>query len=307
MSTFQAFKENGQILFDTNLICYGLVKSGNMALQQYWGRRFLRSANLDPSDGSNYYPIVPVPAGSTPANGSRSDQLWGFSITNQISPICFITGPGTLIGTAISGGVFTFLYANSSPQTKFYCFDLMGDSLPGTTFLKTYDESGRITFNSLQSPLNVVGAFTPPLPPAANDPRGRKLLAYDGGRVQKRQYVSAVGASNGALATQMDSIFDIQLSAGVEYAAFLPWARTANTIESNPFAGSTGPMTQYGSSEGAYGRVGGISFMFGAAAGTNEAYPSGTGSVPVSYADIPTDRLPVALVIQTENLPFPFN
>ncbi|RON05136.1 hypothetical protein [Pseudomonas brassicacearum] len=303
MATLQAFKDDETILFDTSLICYGLVKSGNMALQQYWSRRFKRSAQLDPNDGANWWPVVVAPATGAPEKGSRSDQIWGFTIYNALSPICFITGPGTHVGSSVSGNAFTFFYANSSAATKFYCFDLMGDNLLGSPFLKTYDTTGRITFNSLQPPLNVIGAYSPPAPPAVNDERGRKLMTYNGGRVQKRQYVSA----DGGLGSQMDSIIDIALSAGVEYAAFLPWSRSANLIETNPTSSSTGPATQYGASEGAHGRVGGISFMFGAAAGTNEAYPGGMNSAPVSYANIPTDRFPTALVIATANLPFPYN
>ncbi|MFJ7792341.1 hypothetical protein [Pseudomonas sp. NPDC096950] len=303
MSNIEVFKDNGQILFDTSLICYGLIKSGNMSLQQYWSRRHLRSAQLDPNDGANWTAVVVVAGNGTPAQGSRSDQLWGFTVNNALSPICFITGSGTLIGTSISGGAFTFLYSNASTDTKFYCFDLMSDNLAGTTFIKIYDTTSKITFNSLQPPLNVVGAYQSPAPPAAGAPDGNKYLTYNGGRVQKRQYMG--GAPGGSLASQMDCIVDVSLSSGVEYAAFLPWSRAATITETQE--STTGGTIQYSVVEGAYGRVGGISFMFGASAGTNEAVPSGVNYAPATYKNIPTDRYPTALYIQTANLPFPFN
>lgn len=303
MANLVVYKDTGEILFDTNLISYGLIKSGYMSLQQYWSRRQKRSAQLDPNDGANWWPVVVYGAGDALPKGSRCDQLWGFTVFNAISPICFITGPGCAAGSTVSGSAMTFFYANATADTKFYCFDLMADNLAGTTFLKTYDTTGRITFNSLQPPLNVVATATPPAPPTANNPYGRKLQPYNGGRVSKRQYISA----NGSLASQMDAIFDISYVAGVEYAVYLPWSRSAGIIETDPSSGFTGPATQYSVAEGAYGRVGGISFIFGAAAGTNEAYPGGFNSAPASYDNIPTDRFPVALVIKTENLIFPFN
>ena len=233
---------------------------------------------------------------------SDLDPIHGFTVSSAQSPIVFIVGSGCLVGTIRSGSSITFLYCNAGIATKFYCFDLMADNIAGSPFLKTYRDDGVITFNSLQPPLNVVAAIAAPAPPVANDAYGRKLLTYDGGRAQKRRWQA------GTTESAMDCIVDITLGTGIEYAVFLPWARSAGIIETNPYQSSSGPVTQYSVSEGAYGRIGGISFMFGAAGGTTEAFPGGsTWSIPVSYTSIPVDRFPVALVIGTAGLPFPYN
>lgn len=292
MAQLRAYKDNGQILFDTNLICYGLVKSGYMTYQQSWTRRTLRSAQLDPNDGNNYFPIV---ASTTYDSG---DNLWGFTVYNTISPITFITGSGCLVGTDVSGSAMTFLYANASTSTKFYCFDLMANNIGGSPYLKTFDTSGRITFNSLQPPLNIVGSIQAP-GPGALDQYGRYPLVYNGGYVNRRR-----SSYNWA---GVETIIDIGLGA-VEYAAFLPWSRTATCFDVQPVDPQVGPITVYGASEGAYGRYGGMSFIMGSTAGTSQITPGGNQyTVPVSWSNIPTDRFPSALLITTPNYPFPYN
>ncbi|MGE8098133.1 hypothetical protein [Pseudomonas fluorescens] len=296
MANLQAYKENGQILFDTDLICYGLVKSGYMTYQQMWSRRGLRSAQLDPTDGANWTPVRVVTA------PLRGDTLHGFTIYNARSPVVFIVGSGCVNGSERSGDAVTFFYSNASTSTKFYCFDLMSDSFPGGPFLKTYAQNGMITFNSLQPPLNVIAASTPP-PPDPRSQGGRKYLTYLGGRTERRQLTLPPDYPY----AQADCIFDVALSAGVEYAAYLPWSRGAGLWDFN--SGYEGASAAYAVLEGAYGRVGGISFMFGASAGTTESRPYAGGGVPagISYDSIPTDRYPTALIITTANLPFPFN
>ncbi|MNC57752.1 hypothetical protein D3C75_1074320 [compost metagenome] len=56
--------------------------------------------------------------------------------------------------------------------------------------------------------------------------------------------------------------------------------------------------------DGAYGADGGIYFMACDAARTTMLYST---TAAQSYFDIPTDRYPQALVIKTDDLPFPFN
>lgn len=293
MSTFQAFKDNGQILFDTSLICYGLVKSGYMTYLSSWTRKVLRSAQLDPNEGASW-------TTTTSQSGTASaDSMFGFSVQNALSPIVFIVGTGCLQGTSISGSTMTFFYANADANTKFYCFDLMADNMAGTTFLKTYDVNGRITFNSLQPPLNVSAAIQAP-GPGSVDIYGRYITTYAGGYNVHRQ------TSTGGEVTKTDSRVDIAIGSGVEYAAFLPWSRSCRI--NDLFPGNVFAFTQYSGAEGAYGRTGGISFMFGAAGGTTQAYPTVSGqATPCSFENIPTDRYPVALVITTANMPFPFN
>jgi len=297
LETFQAFKDNGQILFDTNLICYGLVKSGYMALQSYWTRKQLRSAQLDPNDGANWT------VSTASASPSFGDGLWGFTVSNAISPIVFITGTGIFNGTSVSGSSITFHYSSASTSTKFYCFDLMADNMSGTTFLKTYDTNGRITFNSLQPPLNIIAAIQA-AGPGATYKYSRYLTCYSGGANRVRQIYQVVG---GIVYTgQVDSFVDIPINSGVEYAAFLPWSRGVmywDFLSRSEFYS----FLNYSGLEGAYGRSGGISFMFGASPATTQAHPFNQGySLPISFSNLPA-LLPTALVITTENLPFPFN
>jgi len=278
-------KEDGTLLFDTNNITYGLVKSGYLAYSSSWTRRTLKSAQLDPNDGANW-------TASTSVNDpARYDQMWSFTVTNAKSPIVFIVGSGTLNGSVTSGTSITFHYSNASTSTKFYCFDLMADNIAGSPYLKTYNSAGLLTFNSLQTPLNIVGAYTPPAPTAPSGAWGVQN-AYNGG-VSVSRY-----AGVDAWTIKMDCRFDVALTAGVEYAAYLPWSRGCGY---NDFQGPTPCM--YAVLEGAYGRVGGISFMFGASGGST--LTQGTAPRPVGWYNVPT-LLPTALIITTANLPFPF-
>jgi hypothetical protein len=289
-------KDTGELLLDTRQICYGLVKSGNMAYVQSWYRRFLKSAQLDPNNGANW---TDATVGGSQGSG---DDMWGFTVTNAISPIVFIVGPGCLNGSVRSGNTITFMYANCSAATKFYCFDLMANNIAGSPYLKTYRDDGVITFNSLQPPLNVVAAIQAP-GPSGLDANGHYISAYAGGYNVQRQNQGTTPANK---YPQIDSRVDVALTAGVEYAAYLPWARSCGI--SDIFGNNLFPHISYGGSEGAYGRFGGISFMFGAAGATTQSYPPTPGwSVPCSFFNIPTDRYPIALVIKTAGLPFPYN
>lgn len=291
MSGLNVYKDTGEILFDTNLICYGLVKSGWMTYLQTWSRKTLRSAQLDPNQGANWFPTNVT---YSPAN--NADNIYGFTVYNAISPIVFITGSGCLMGTSVSGSTYTFYYNCADANTRFYCFDLMADNFGGSTFLKTYDTSGRITFNSLQPPLNILAAVQPP-GQGALDQFGRPKTTYAGGANRTRRVSSGLGQ-------QSDSYIDIGLG-GEEYAAYLPWSRSCGTYD---FLSGGGSGEQYSMAEGCYGYNGGITFMFGAAAATTSARPTVAGwSAPISYFNLPLDRFPVALVIRTSDLIFPYN
>ncbi len=295
MAKLTVRKDNGEILFDTDKITYGLVKSGNMQLIQSWSRQTLKSVHLDPTNGANWNrsTIVAPPAG---------DVLWGFTVDNARSPIVFIHGPGCLDGTIKSGNSLTFLYSGASTSTQFYCFDLMSNNMIGGPYLKTYRESdGVLTFNSLQPPLNIVHSATP-TPPSPPPSGSTSVVPYSGAgvRVFSRQKGGMVGGV--LLEDQTDCALDIEISAGIKYATYLPWSRGCGIWDSLFSHDSA-----YGCVEGAYGRVGGISFMFGAAAGTTRTYaPAGPGSAG-GWRDVPTDRYPIALSIDATNLPFPFN
>ncbi len=297
MPQLKVYKENSELLFDTALICYGLVKSGNMAYLQTWSRRQLRSAQLDPNDGANWTPVTAVVDQS-----KKTDCLHGFTVTNAISPIVFIVGPGALNGTSVSGSSITFYYSCATTSTKFYCFDLMSDSIVGSPYLKTWTDTGRITFNSLQLPLNVISTVpAPPLGPrgSPNRPVDWRDPAYAGG------YNVSLNAGNSAGDfSRIMSRVDLNLTPSKEYAAYLPWSRSCGINDPSLNHGFEA-YSQHGGVEGAFGRVGGISFMFCSSAGTTEQYKP-VYSTP-SFFNIPTDRAPTALVIEVANLPFPYN
>lgn len=297
MAQLRAYKDNGVILFDTNLISYGLIKSGYLAYSQSWSRREIRSNNLDPNDGSNYYPVVIT------NDPTHTDGLWAFSVSNAISPIVFITGTGTLNGTSISGNTTTFLYSNATNSTKFYCFDLMSNNMTGSPYLKTYDQTGRITFNSLQPPINIIASVQAPVP-GTLDRFGRYTTTYANGYNTKQP---ELGPNSPNRRPRAYSTVDIALSPGVEYAANLPFSRSCTINDLFTYNGIDS-STQYSMQEGAYGRSGGMSFMFGPSAGTSHSSLFTAGqALPCSFINIPTDRYPTALLINTANYPFPFN
>lgn len=278
-------KQSGVVLFDSKYIVHGLVKSGYLQTDEVWQRKIIRASNVDPNLGSSWVD-----------GGLPGDPMYSITVNNCISPICFIVGKGCLQGTTRSGNTMKFIYSGGDTNTKAYVFDMMQDNLPGTAFLKLRNETGVVTFNSLQVPLNIAYAIQPP-GPSAVDRFGRPQSPYDGANWQiiRQQSFSGVPI--------LHSVLDIALTPGIEYAAFLNYSRTCTG-----YWASTGANVQIvGMSEGAYGRVGGISFMFGAAGATTTAGPSDVSySIPASVNNVPTDRYPLALVIPTGNLPFPF-
>jgi len=282
-------KEDGTLLFDTQYITHGLVKSGYLQADETWPRKYLRGINLDPNSGASY------------DDSSRAgDQMFSITVGNAVNPICFIVGKGCLQGTARSGNTVKFFYSGGDTSTKAYVFDLMNDNVAGNPpWLKTRRADGSISFNSLQVPLNILYAVQAP-GPTALDQYGRYIGPYAGGAWQSVRFQTA------SVDPQAHYVVDVALPGGVEYAAFLNYSRGCNGYWS---ANLTGVNPQVvGMSEGAYGRVGGMSFMFGPAGGTTDVALNGIAfSIPGSVAGLPVDTLPVALVIATTVLPFPYN
>ena len=280
-------KETGELLFDTSKITYGLVKSGNMVYLRSDGVYIIRGSNVDPEQKSSYN----YNAGKYP--------IHGFTVSNAKSPIVFIVGRGCLVSTARSGDSVTFYYASASTDTKYYCFDLMADDIPGSPYLKTFLNNGVCTFNSLQPPLNIAGAVQAP-GPGSVWPNGRYRETYAGGVMTRLSYYSMSQASGANIAC----IVNIDVGGG-ECAVFLPWSRTATVIDVEAWS-FTQPWS-YGVAEGAYGRVGGISFIFAATTeGIFSQYVGAGAYSPASYVNLPTDRYPQALYIRTAGLPFPY-
>ncbi len=278
---------NGGLLYDTSNISYGLIKSGYLSLNSNWRRWVLRGINVDPNLASSWK-----------ESGVPGDDQYGFTVINPRSPIVFLVGRGTATGVTVSGNSKSYLYAGASSSTKYYCFDLMGDDVLAGPWLKARDrESGAITFNSNLYPLNVIASVMAPNP-SPPDMYGRPAFTYVGGRNERIAFQSTSGSAI------VHSVVDINIQPGVEYAAFLPWNRSCGIID--PYTISSGYTTSYGMTEGAFGRVGGISFFF-APPGRTTSQDWTSGSAGYSYHSLPTDRFPAALVIKTAELPFPFN
>jgi hypothetical protein len=287
-------KEDGEILFDTSKITYGLVKSGNLVYTSSWSRRTLNTWPADKNNGANW-----TASNEVVVSDGTWDAMYGFSVSNFKSPLVFIVGPGVLTGTVVSGTTITFVYACSSPSTKFYCFDLMSDNITGHPYLKTFDSSGNITFNSLQPALNIVTTVQAPVPSTLVS--GYRGFAYNGGtNTLLQQWLSTVNGRQRY--PRGHCTYDYPLSSGVEYAACLPWSRGCGLVLQND-----GSTTASGCSEGAFGRVGGISFQMGHTGGTTFDDQLSTSVLGFNWYNVPTDRYPTALVIKTAGLPFPYN
>ncbi|QXG28010.1 hypothetical protein KTT59_13340 [Pseudomonas viridiflava] len=288
MTSLVVNKDTGELLFDTSRICYGLVKSGYLVAGEVWQRRVLRSITNDPDQGGSY------------RDSTRTgDQMFTITVSNPRSPIVFLVGKGCLQGTSISGATMTFHYSASSEATRAYVFDLMADNIAGSPYLKTFTDQGVCTFNSLQPPLNVVAAVQAPAPAPA-DAWNRRVQPYAGGSWQ------AIRAQTATVDFQAHFVVDVSLGQGVEYAACLPWSRGAAGYMANEMTNVNAKVI--GFSEGAYGRSGGISFMFAPAGATSSIDLSGNQySIPGALANLPLDRFPQALVVPTANLPFPYN
>ncbi|BBH46891.1 hypothetical protein [Pseudomonas sp. KU43P] len=285
----KVFKDNGTLLFDTEKITYGLLKSGYLSFQLNWPRLDHRSAQLPPNEGSSF------------AESSIADPIHGFSVTGAVAPIVFITGSGISCGSSKSGDTTIFYFIGASPSTKFYYFDTMRNNLNGAG-LKCYDESGALTFNSLQRPLDIVTVIQAPPPPTPTVWNGIKLygVPFLGATRQATRFI------NSGPYYCVTRVF-VSIGSG-EYAASTTFSRSFGQGIMDDMSAPGSPCPSYGymqaHMDGAYGAVGGIYFMACDAARTTMVI-STTGSR--NYFDIPTDRYPQALVIKTDNLPFPFN
>lgn len=281
---FVAYREADQrLLFDTDLICCGLRKSGYLQFIANWPQKYLKSAQLDPNNGANWAD-----------DGSPKEPIYGISLSKWFSPLAFLVGDGSPCGEMLVGGVKTLLFVGASANTKCYVFDLMSDDGP-ITGLKCFRESdGQLTFNSGQPPLNIIAAVEAPGPGSLVSPGyDFRYTAYAGG------YNAMIGTNGGQTYFQMKSYVDVPVAAG-ELAAAITFTRSAACNGSNAGAGGN----EYGCQEGCGGYSGGVRFMFTVAACTTSSI---VGNYPYNYwRQIPTVR-PTALVIRTAGLPFPFN
>lgn len=280
-------KEDGSILFDTSKISYGLIKSGYMSLVEDWGR-YVLAQGADPTFGGNWY-----------QDNTRTDPVYGFSVTGARSPVVFIVGKGVVAGTKIVGDTMTFLYTCADTSTKFYCFDLMVDKGTGPK-LKCYNDQGVLTFNSIQTPMNVIAAVTPPDVGPSGGYGGTVLTAYAGGTNQ------IIRGATTERSPSFHSIVDIPVAGGGEVAAFLPWNRSFTAIQRLGIIQNV-PVI-YSHAEGCYGGQGKVTFMFGVAGTTTQGNdaPTVAPEVLACYRSVFNNPKPTALVVRTLGLPFPF-
>lgn len=288
---FEAYKQDGTLLFDTDRICYGLVKSGYLQLIERWPQKYLRSANLDPNDG-----------GSWANDGTAGEPIFGITVPNFKSPIVFLVGDGAQTGEVISGTSKTILFVGASASTKAYVFDLMYDAGPITGFKCFRESDGALTFNSGQPPLNVIATVAAPAlsaPVPGTQFNGFRYNVYAGGsNVFPAPLVSTDYP-------QIKSYGTVSLGSG-ELAACLTFSRQAAVCYGyeQGFAGAGGQNYIYGSHEGACGGNGIVRFMFCKSAATTRTTFSNQQSF---WYDIPTAVNPSALVIRAYSYPFPFN
>lgn len=283
MANLTVRKEDGIVLFDTDKISYGLIKSGNLIAAGNWNRYVcVSNACLqNPSFGGNW----------TTAN--YGDKIFSFSVAGAKSPIVFITGGGCLAGTKVEGDVKTFYYGGTaSVNTKFYCFDLMREGGSGPA-LRTYRNDSTLTFNSRQVPLNIFQAVRAP-------DRGTEFNF----NIRGFYNTTYQGGSNSQSGDFVTSSVDISIPGGGDVATFLPWSRSCNADIRNSF------YYRMALTEGCFGGSGKITFQFAVASETtfgeiqSSSTPADTGRP--FFSSIPVDRYPTALVIKTAGLPFPF-
>lgn len=293
----QAFKEDGSLLFDTENICYGLLKSGPLTAVDYWPRRVLKSADLPPSSESSWRDLDPP----------RS-LISGITVFDSISPIAFIAGEGVRVGDWVNGNQRTLLFWGATPQTKVYIFDLMRH-LGGDTGMQCFDPSGTLTFTTDMPPLNIIQRIeSPPLddiiPGTENQNYpNQQYNAYRGG---VNEYV-VDAFDNSAGAHLKGSIYMPTVHSG-EVAALLTFTRAGGVMWSwryNPGGfPAAGPGSLLGTTEGIGGMPNGhVKFFMTPSPTTTASYFSVNTTL---WFDMPRDRAPSALVIRTSDYPYPF-
>lgn len=293
---FIAQTDAGELLFDVNNIVYGLRRSGFMSLVASWYRYDYRSANLNPNDPSSY------------ARTAAFDRIYGFSVTGVIAPIVFINGVGVYVGSSTVSGVTTFFFMGANASTRFYYYDTMRNN-GASAGMKVFkdDAANTLVFNSEQIPLDIVGAYTAPLPPSpvpGATPSDYVFNVFNGGSILF--YRNTTNTADAALL--MCRSF-VSLPTG-NYAVSTSFSRSfvQGIMDS-------GPSTLPGYNPARTGSMVGMDGAYGAANGFwwttcdspyaymnwNTNYGSG------GFYNIPTNRLPQALVIRIDSLPFPYD
>lgn len=277
----QAFKEDGTQLFDTNYITYGLLKSGPLNFDRYWGFHVHRSAQLNPADESSYEYRLSTP-----------DPICSITVYDSISPIVFVAGQGAPCGEITSGNAKTFFFRGVEPGARAYVFDLMR-SLGSGAGMEVFNEYGQLTFTTDMPSLNIVQAITapPPSPPYDGFPDIPNGPIYIGGGTYQRPKNWSESQPN-----ELIGYIDIPHGHG-DSAAYINFTR--GCAYGN---GSTNFIA--GAQEGCGGGVNSVRFFFGFAAATTTRIAPNRST---TFWDIAYDRQPTALIIRCSDYPYPFN
>lgn len=280
----EAYKEDGSLLFQTENITYGLLKSGPMRYDQSW-TKYTAGRGTDPNDPSSYRP-----------QATAGSPIMSISVAGAIAPVCFVAGQHQNAGSTKVGDITTFYFSNAYEGTKVYVFDIMRD-LGGRTGLQCFDSSGRLSYTTDMQPLNILDVLTPPDQPAPIIFNGRPNYnnAYIG---STKTVISHYRNYNEELVRGgwlIDSAF-VPSSVSGELAARLTFSRVCDLSWQISFT-----VGQEGCTAG---DIGGVRFFFGITAFSFDV--SAPGSETGTWIDIPTDRKPQALVIRTSDYPYPF-
>lgn len=298
MYGLQAFKEDGSLLFDTQFITYGLLKSGPLRTVDVWSRYRLRSLELNPNDESSWTPYNP------------HSLITGIDITGAQSPIVFTTGDAVRIGEYVSGSTRTLLFWTADQNCKAYVFDLMRDR-GGKTGMQAFDQFGTLTFTTDMPPLNIFASINPPpldaiIPGTGNlQFPNQQYQVYAGGTIEERFNPW----NNTAYYPELKGVGQVHSGHNGEVAAYLTFSRAGGVIWRsggsfvvNGQGGSQGYV--HGTTEGVGGTSNGFVrfFMTPGPTGTTTQFTSNNNT----WFDIPRDRAPSALVIRTSEYPYPF-
>lgn len=296
--SFAAYKEDGTQMFDAQFISYGLRRSGFMTLINTLPRYRFRSPGLDPNDPGSYAQTAPM------------DPVYGFSVAGVVAPIVFIEGIGRFAGTSFDNGVTTFMYSLANENTKFFYFDTMRDFVIGAG-LKTFRDTpgNELTFNSAMVPLDIDHSISYPLPGPAY-PAGSTFYAQPLGPTGLKSWIRPTG--NPSHASCMAIKVNIDLGP-YTYAAVSSFGRVWGQGRQDNMSTPIDPGAERGealvasmsASDGVFGRQGGITIIAADAVRTSmngwNTYGAGV------YWDVPIDRIPTALVIRSDVLPFPYS
>ncbi|AEK81714.1 Hypothetical protein PFL_6271 [Pseudomonas protegens Pf-5] len=264
-------KESEEILYDTSKSVYGLVKSGPVEYHGIWRK-------LHPAGGpSPYY-----------------DNIYKFTVENCVNPIVYVTGTCGKPFASKEGTSSVFYFAGPVEGIKVYCFDVMAPIFKGPA-LKTRDENGGFTFNSLQRPLNIIGTSTPP-PPSPPYPNGR-VAPFLGGYqvlVLDQPLLPSRAGFRGYFYT-------VPLNPAKTYAANIPWSRgcwLASQLGRDE-------VWQTGSQEGCSGDTGSITHSFWTSPETTHGTVHST--TPTGWFSLTVNPRPQCTYIDVSEYPYPFN